>query len=163
MMNDKEYAELKLRAMIVPHQVRWPAPQLLHWQKLHAVANEARERVSRAHTRMDEVDRNADFSRDDKYRQRSKTAAQAIADFEASKTLARAREAVDSVIQQWKRDEQHVSTEIAEATLKAMKEAEAGWQRAIDMIVERAAQTKVPGGARCGALISGRIQYFRAC
>jgi len=163
MMNDKEYAELKLRAMIVPHQVRWPAPQLLHWQKLHAVANEARERVSRAHTRMDEVDRNADFSRDDKYRQRSKTAAQAIADFEASKTLARAREAVDSVIQQWKRDEQHVSTEIAEATLKAMKEAEAGWQRAIDMIVERAAQTKVPGGARRGALISGRIQYFRAC
>jgi len=100
MMNDKEYAELKLRAMIVPHQVRWPAPELLHWQKLHAVANEARERVSRAHTRMDEVDRNADFSRDDKYRQRSKTAAQAIADFEASKTLARAREAVDSVIQQ---------------------------------------------------------------
>jgi len=144
MMNDKEYAELKLRAMIVPHQVRWPAPELLHWQKLHAVANEARERVSRAHTRMDEVDRNADFSRDDKYRQRSKTAAQAIADFEASKTLARAREAVDSVIQQWKRDEQHVSTEIAEATLKAMKEAEAGWQRAIDLISERACLTKSP-------------------
>ena len=47
MMNDKEYAELKLRAMIVPHQVRWPAPELLHWQKLHAVANEARERVSK--------------------------------------------------------------------------------------------------------------------
>jgi len=44
MMNDKEYAELKLRAMIVPHQVRWPAPELLHWQKLHAVANDkARE------------------------------------------------------------------------------------------------------------------------
>ena len=144
MMNDKEYAELKLRAMIVPHQVRWPAPELLHWQKLHAVANEARERVSRAHTRMDEVDRNADFSRDDKYRQRSKTAAQAIADFEASKTLARAREAVDSVIQQWKRDEQHVSTEIAEATLKAMKEAEAGWQKAIDLISERACLTKSP-------------------
>ncbi|MGA8690492.1 MAG: hypothetical protein WB662_11445 [Methyloceanibacter sp.] len=42
-MNDKEYAELKLRAMIVPKQASWPAPELLHWQKLHAVANKARE------------------------------------------------------------------------------------------------------------------------
>ena len=139
MMNDKEYAELKLRAMIVPHQVRWPAPELLHWQKLHAVANEARERVSRAHTRMDEVDRNADFSRDDKYRQRSKTAAQAIADFEASKTLARAREAVELAVA--KHDiEQHVR----ETTRKALKEAEQGWQRAIDKIAERASLTKGP-------------------
>ena len=137
MMNDAEFFGLQLRAMIVPRQASWPAPEHLHWQRLHKAANEARERVSKAYTQMDEIDRNADFSRDDKYRQRSKTAAQAIADFEASKTLARAREAVDSVIQQWKRDEQHVSTEIAEATLKAMKEAEAGWQRAIDMIVFR--------------------------
>ena len=113
MMNDKEYAELKLRAMIVPHQVRWPAPELLHWQKLHAVANEARERVSRAHTRMDEVDRNADFSRDDKYRQRSKTAAQAIADFEASKTLARARQAIELAMGKYQVDQQ-VSREIAQ-------------------------------------------------
>ena len=43
--------------------------------------------------------------------------------------------------------EQHVSPEIAEArdaTLKAMKEAEAGWQRAIDKIAERAGLTKMP-------------------
>ena len=163
MMSDQEFAELELRATICPKQCQWPKPEYVHWQKLHEAANEARARVSKFYTLADEIDRNTDLSRDDKYRQRSKTAAQAIADFEASKTLARAREAVDSVIQQWKRDEQHVSTEIAEATLKAMKEAEAGWQRAIDMIVERAAQTKVPGGARRGALISGRIQYFRAC
>ena len=45
--------------------------------------------------------------------------------------------------------EQHVSPEIAEArdaTLKAMKEAEAGWQRAIDKIAERAGLTKTPDG-----------------
>ena len=163
MMSDKEFAELELRATICPGQCEWPKPEYLPWQRLHDAANEARARVTKAYTEMDEIDRNASLSSDIKYRRRCEIADQAIADFEASKTLARAREAVDSVIQQWKRDEQHVSTEIAEATLKAMKEAEAGWQRAIDMIVERAAQTKVPGGARRGALISGRIQYFRAC
>ena len=144
MMSDKEFAELELRATICPGQCEWPAPEYLHWQRLHEAGNEARSRVSKFYTLADEIDRNTDLSHDDKYRQRSKTAAQAIADFEASKTLARAREAVDSVIQQWKRDEQHVSTEIAEATLKAMKEAEAGWQRAIDLISERACLTKSP-------------------
>jgi hypothetical protein len=45
--------------------------------------------------------------------------------------------------------EQHVSPEIAEAraaTLKAMKEAEQGWQKAIDKIGERAGLTKGPDG-----------------
>jgi hypothetical protein len=37
---------------------------------------------------MEEIDHDVDLSRDGKYRQRHKTAAQAIADFEASKTLA---------------------------------------------------------------------------
>jgi hypothetical protein len=159
MMNDREYDQLKLRASICPHQPSWPTEQV-HWQRLHKAANEARERVSKFYMLADEIDRNPDLSRESKERQRRQAAGEAVAEFEASKTLVRAREAVDSVIQRWKQDEQHVSTEIAEATLKAMKEAEAGWQRAIDMIVERAAQTKVPGGARRGALISGRIQYL---
>jgi len=94
MMNDEEYSELKLRAMIVPKQASWPAPELVHWQRLHAAADEARERVSKAYMQMDEIDRNADLSRDGKYRQRSKIAAQEIAGLEASRTLERAREAV---------------------------------------------------------------------
>ena len=49
MMNDKEFSELQLRATIVPQQVRWPAPDCLHWQRLHEAANEARERVSKAY------------------------------------------------------------------------------------------------------------------
>jgi hypothetical protein len=105
---------------------------------------------------MDEIER-ADLSHENKARRRRETAAQAIADLEASKTLARARESADFVLRQWKRDEQHVSTEIAEALLKAMKEAEHGWQRAMDKIAERAAQTKAPSGAHRGALISGCI------
>jgi hypothetical protein len=44
-------------------------PEYLHWQRLHEAANEARERVSKAYVQMDEIDRNADLSRDGKYRQ----------------------------------------------------------------------------------------------
>lgn len=61
-MNDREFSELQLRMMIVPQQVRWPAPEYLHWQRLHEVANEARARVSKAYMQMDEIDRNADLS-----------------------------------------------------------------------------------------------------
>jgi hypothetical protein len=92
---------------------------------------------------MDEIDRNADLSRDGKYRQRREAAAQAIADLEVSKTLARAREAAELAVAKYKL-EQHVSPEIArdsEATLKAMKELEQGWQRGIDKISERAGRT----------------------
>lgn len=94
---------------------------------------------------MDEIDRNSGLSREVKERQRRRVAAQAVADFEVSKTLVRARDAVRYVIEQWTRDEQYVSPEIADAraaTLKALKEAEAGWQRAIDLIDERAGLTK---------------------
>jgi hypothetical protein len=79
-----------------------------------------------------------------------KTAAQAIADFEASKGLARAREAVELAVAKHQVD-QNVSPEIAEArdaTVKAMKEAEQGWQRAIDKIAERANLTKDPDTRR---------------
>src|SRR5687768_16289824 len=107
-MNDQEFSELQLRATIVPQQVRWPDPEYLHWKRLHEAANEARERVSKAYVQMDEIDRNADLSRAGKYRQRSKTAAQAIADFEASKTLARARQAVELAAAKHN-VEQHVS------------------------------------------------------
>jgi hypothetical protein len=150
-MNDKEFSELQLRATIVPGQARWPAPEYLHWQRLHEAANEARERVSKASMQMDEIDRNADLSREGKDRQRRKTVAQAVADFEASKTLARAREGVRYVIEQWKRNEQHVSPEIADAraaTLKALNEAEAGWLKAIDKIGERVGLTKGPDTRR---------------
>ena len=145
-MNDKEFSELQLRMMIVPQQVRWPAPEYPHWQRLHEVANEARARVSKAYMQMDEIDRNADLSPDDKYRERSKAADEAIADFEASKTLARAGEAVELMVAKLK-VEQHVSPEIAKArdtTLNAMKEAEQGWGKAIDKIAERASLTNFP-------------------
>ena len=138
-MNDKEFAELQLRATIVPQQVRWPAPEYVHWQRLHEAVNEARERVSKAYTQMDVIDRNADLSRDGKYRQRREAAAEAIANFEASKTLARAREAVEFAV-----GKPNVEPEARNVTLRALKEAEVGWQRAVDKIGERASLTNVP-------------------
>jgi hypothetical protein len=138
-MNDKEFSELQLRATIVPQQVRWPAPEHLHWKRLHAAANEARDRVRKAHMQMDEIDLNAGLSADDKYRQRSKTAAQANADFEASRTLARAREAVELVVAK-----HNLEHHVRDATRKALKEAERGWETAIDKIAERASLTKGP-------------------
>ena len=138
-MDDTEFAQLQLRATICPQQARWAAPEHVHWQRLHEAANEARERVSKFYTLADRIDRNAAFSRDDKYRQRHKIAAQAIADFEASKTLARARQAVELVVAK-RKVEQYVSLEIAkdsEEMLKAMKETERDWPRAMDKIAER--------------------------
>jgi cysteinyl-tRNA synthetase len=146
-MNDKKFSELQLRMMIVPRQVRWPAPEYLHCQRLHAAANEARERVSKAYMQMDEIDRNPDLSRDGKCRQRSKAAAQAIANFEASKTLASAHEAVERVVAKHKRDQQ-VSPEVAkdrDATVKAMQEVEQDWPKAMDKIAKRAGLSKSPG------------------
>jgi hypothetical protein len=134
-MNDKEFFELQLRATIVPQQVRWPAPEYLHWRRLHEAANEARARVSKFYSLADEIDRNAGLSRDDKYRQRSKSADEAIADFDASKTLTRARKAVKLAVA--KNDSPD-----GVGMQKVMKETERGWQRAMDKIAERASLTK---------------------
>src|SRR4026208_1079911 len=92
-MNDKEFAELELRVTICPQQCEWLKPENIVWQKLHAVPNEARERVSKVYAQMDEGDGSAALPREDKHHRRSEVMAQALAEFEASKTLMRAREA----------------------------------------------------------------------
>jgi hypothetical protein len=86
----------------------------------------------------DEIDGDASLSSDIKYRRRCEIATQAIPDFEASKTLARARQAVELAAKH--NFEQHVR----DATRKALKEVEHGWQRAMDKIAERASLSKSP-------------------
>jgi hypothetical protein len=130
MMSDKEFTELELRATICPGQCEWPKPENIIWQKLHDVPNEARERVSKVYAQMDEIDGNADLSREDKHHRRSEVMAQALAEFEASKTLVRAREAV--------------RCDASPAILKALEQAEAGWERAMNKIAERAGRSSVP-------------------
>jgi hypothetical protein len=63
-------------------------------------------------------------------RAQEEVAAQALAEFEASKTLMRAREAV--------------RYGASPAMLKALEQAEAGWERAMDKIAERAGAGKRP-------------------
>jgi hypothetical protein len=83
-LSDKEFAELELRATICPGQCEWPKPEHVHWQRLHAVPNEARERVNKAYTRMDEIYSNAELSREERQHQRHEVLAQVLAEFEAS-------------------------------------------------------------------------------
>ena len=156
-MNNKDFSELQLRATIVPQQARWPAAEYVHWQRLHAAANEARERVSNAYKQMAEIDRNADLSPEGKERQRRNVALQVIAEFEASKTLGRAQEAVTYVMEQWNAKVGLVvkpPSNIAEATvhaqirdrLAAMKDGE--WRflekNATDPVVASALLTAPP-------------------
>ena len=86
---------------------------------------------------MEAIDLKTDLSSENKYEERQRIAAQAIADFEASRTLARAREAVELAVAK-----HNVEQHVRDATRKALKEAEHGWQRAIDKIAERANLTK---------------------
>ena len=153
-LTDKQFHELKLRVQICPAQCEWPKPDVtfsivgdkpiakgMHWQRLHDAVIEARARVSKAYTQMDEIDGNTKLSREDKQYQRSEVAAQALAEFEASKALVRAREAV--------------RYDASPDLLRALEEAEVGWERAMNKIAERAAQTKAFGGTRRGTLMSG--------
>jgi hypothetical protein len=95
------FDELKLRATIVPEQVRWPAPDFVHWQRLHAVADEARDRVTKAWAAMDEIDADGDLSSEGRARKKKKLAAEAIADFQKSKALVDAKDAVERMVAKW--------------------------------------------------------------
>ena len=90
---------------------------------------------------MDEIDRKAELSRDDKYRQRGKTAAQAIADFEESRTLVRAREAAELMVAG------HDVEQLVAEVSKALNQVEQGWRRAIGKIAERASMIKISPAA----------------
>ena len=80
---------------------------------------------------MDEIDGNAHLSRENKQHKRTEMADRALAEFEASKTLVGARQAVRS--------------DGSPAMLKALQHAEVGWERAMNKIAERAGMSKSTG------------------
>ena len=100
-MDDTSFDELTLRATIIPQQARWPAPDFVHWQRIHAVADEARERVAKAWAAMDAVDGDRDLSREGRSRKKEKLAAEAIADCHKSKSLDEAKNAVERMVAKW--------------------------------------------------------------
>jgi hypothetical protein len=219
-MDDKAFTEHGLKLSICPTQARWPEPKVLHWQALHRCADEARDRVAQAWAAISEIDADKDLSSEGKARRRKKVTDETIADFERSKTLISAKDAVERQVAKWEEQtgmtvkpptnvaeavvyseirahlaamkgsklgfvEQHVSdprvasavlgappflsglsqTEVAmvknkveqhvapgiaearDATLKAMQQAEHGWERAMAKIGERGSLTKGPDGA----------------
>ena len=99
-MKDSDYNELKLKVTICPEQVRWPT-QFTHWERLHRVVNEARERVGKAYAPMDEVDANSDLTAEGKSKERAKLAERAAADFGKSSALSDAQTAVSQMQQRW--------------------------------------------------------------
>jgi hypothetical protein len=192
----------------------------LHWEKLHAVVDEAQERAANALSDMEAINDDANLSAQGKARQKMKCAQDAITAFASSKTLSQAKDAVERQLKNWanltgvaikppnnfqeamlhaeirahlaatkdnrlaflekhatdprvasavlgapqflsglsdteaavlrKKVEQHTAPEIAkerDATLKAIKEAEAGWETAIRKIAARGGLTKGPDGA----------------
>lgn len=100
-MDDKAFDALKLKGAVVPQQARWPAPETLHWMRLHEVADEARKSVDAVFTLIDEIDKDPDLSPQGRERQRRRVATQAIADIQASKTLENARVVVARVMLKW--------------------------------------------------------------
>lgn len=82
-MNDAEFKRVQLNALICPQQARWPRPDVDvtrngntfemrggQWSKLHAVPDEARERVSKAWAAIDEIDADRDLSSEGRARKR---------------------------------------------------------------------------------------------
>jgi hypothetical protein len=234
-MDDKQFRILELKAAICPQQARWPAPNEqvslmgdipkmrgVHWAKLHAVVEEARDRAANVWAAIDEIDADADLSSEGKARRRKQYAAQAIADCQKSTGLGEAKDAVQRQLDKWAKEtgleikepsnvgeavmqaevrahlaamkenhnrtsflekhvtdprvasavlgapsflsgltdqdiglvqklvEQHVAPEVARArdeVLKALSDAEAGWQTAINRIGQRAGLAKGPDGS----------------
>jgi hypothetical protein len=154
-------------ANLFPAASAWPT-YYEHQKKLVAARDEGEAIVREAFAKIAEIDAAKDFTPEARARKRAELAAEYITkleesaarrkaeeagaealekyqekinivDFESSRTLVRAREAVRLPM-----DRDDLSAEIAEATRKATRQAEAGWQRAIDLILERAARTKLP-------------------
>jgi hypothetical protein len=100
-MDDKTFTEHGLKLSICPAQARWPEPKVLHWQALHRCADEARERVAQAWAAISEIDADKDLSSEGKARRRKKVTDETIADFERSKTLISAKDAVERQVAKW--------------------------------------------------------------
>lgn len=100
-MTDGEYNDLKLKVLITPEAERWPPPKYTHWERLHAVPTEARERVAKAFAAIDAVDKDANLSPAGRADQRRKIAEKALADFQKSSVLEDARRAVARQMQSW--------------------------------------------------------------
>jgi hypothetical protein len=128
-MDDKTFAEHGLKLSICPSQARWPEPHVLHWQKLHATVDEARERVGQASAVFDAIDKDGDLSPEGRARKKRKLALEALAEFEKSQALASAKKAVEKQVNAWAEKTGlaiKTPTNIAEAVIQSEIRAHVG-------------------------------------
>jgi hypothetical protein len=98
-MDDNSFRELELKT-ICPHADRWPT-EYMHQKALAAAASETVASVREAYEQLDKIDGNRDLTPEAKKRQRAALAGKMIAKLETSKTISRAREAAEEVLQKY--------------------------------------------------------------
>jgi hypothetical protein len=128
-MDDREFTDHGLKLSICPAQTRWHEPKVIHWAKLHACADQARERVAQTWAAMDEIENDADLSTEGKARQKKKIALEALAEFEKSNTLATAKQSVEKQLEAWAEKTGlaiKTPTNIAEAVIQSEIRAHVG-------------------------------------
>lgn len=99
-MDDKAFNLLKLRTQLMPSQSRWPT-ETLHFIKMHAATDRARELVTQAYQQLAEIDGNNDLSPEGRKRQRAAIGTKALADFQNAKELQLACEGVERQLAKW--------------------------------------------------------------
>ena len=114
-MQDSEFITLQVRAAIAPQKETWPSPNVdvsimgdrptikgeLFWSALHDCVTDARTRVLKAFGAMAAINEDQKLSPTGKTEKKKEIATKAIAELEKSKSLDKARAAVEHQVERW--------------------------------------------------------------
>lgn len=138
-MEDAQFEVLKVQASIAPKSADWPSPDYskvsiqgdrphaaageLHWGLLHDSVNDLRTRTLKALGKLAAVDEDKTLSATGKAEKKQEIASAAIASFEKSGSLEKARSAVENQVAKWN-DELGVTPKLPTDVATAMMHAE---------------------------------------
>jgi hypothetical protein len=135
-MDDVAFELLKIKAAVCPQAESWPRPDIrlemggdkptlsgeLWWDFLHTAVNDAREHVSKAFARIAVVDADKALSDVGKAEKKKKIVEAALVGLSKSKSLDRARTAIERQVAKWDRElglAPEPSTTISDAMIAA--------------------------------------------
>jgi hypothetical protein len=98
--NNASFRELELRAAVAPSQSNWPT-DYDHWQRMGRAADEARSRLGKFLEQRDEIEADPRLTPEGKRQEHKKVAEKALAAFDATNSMERAKESVASVEAKW--------------------------------------------------------------
>lgn len=102
MMNDKEFAQLQLRASICPSlEVEWDPPGYQYWIDLHDAAKELRTVVGHARAGVEAIEKDKDLTPDARKRKRHELARQTMTQLEKLPSMEKARASVAAITAKW--------------------------------------------------------------